>query len=82
MVAVDPSQDDAGRTDEAHLRKGVLIWLFVFSGIVGLACASYIWLKVARPGVLQRIGSSAEPPEVVTEQAAVPATEGSLLCER
>jgi hypothetical protein len=58
------------------------IWLFVFCGIVGLACASYIWLKVARPGVLQRIGSSAEQSEVMTEHAAEPVTGRSVLCAR
>jgi amino acid transporter len=35
------------------------IWLFVFCGIVVLACASYIWLKLARPDILRRVGSSA-----------------------
>jgi amino acid transporter len=43
------------------------IWLFVFCGIVVLACGSYLWLKLARPAVLRRVGSSATP----TGEAAV-----------
>jgi hypothetical protein len=151
MVAVNPSQDDAGRVDQPHLRKGVLslfevfaqsiadmgpsaavgaisalvfatsaagswlvwalatvagfvgaaalgygiyvsfnplvpfpgdIWLFIFCGILALACASYIWLKLAHRGVLQRIGSSATPPEVMTGHAAEPLIGRSASCER
>jgi amino acid transporter len=48
------------------------VWLFVFCGIVGLACASYIWLKLARPGLLPRIGSSATAEDVTTGPAAEP----------
>ena len=57
------------------------IWLFIFCGILALACASYIWLKLAHRGVLQRIGSSATAPEVMTGQAAEPLTGRSASCE-
>ena len=58
------------------------VWLFIFCGVVALACASYIWLKVAHRDVLARVGSSAQPSEVVTEHAADPVLGRSALCER
>lgn len=48
------------------------VWLFIFCGIVGLAAVSYIWLKLARRDVLERIGSSAAPAEVTDSRAAEP----------
>jgi amino acid transporter len=48
------------------------VWLFVFCGIVALACASYLWLRLAHRGVLQRIGSSVTRPEGTTGHAAEP----------
>jgi drug/metabolite transporter (DMT)-like permease len=57
------------------------IWLFIFCGILALACASYIWLKLAHRGVLQRIGSSATAPEVMTGHAAEPLIGRSASCE-
>ncbi len=51
------------------------IWLFVFCGIVALACVSYIWLKLARRSVLQQIGSSATQQDSPAEYAAEPLTD-------
>ena len=48
------------------------IWLFVFCGIVALACVSYLWLRLARPDVLRRIGSSTDLTDAVPKPAAAP----------
>jgi amino acid transporter len=53
------------------------VYLFIFCGIVVVAGASYIWLKVSHPDILRRIGSSATPPEVLAEHAAEPVLDRS-----
>lgn len=58
------------------------IWLFIFCGLVAVACASYLWLKLARPDVLQRIGSSAEASAADAEHDADPVLGRSVLCAR
>jgi amino acid transporter len=48
------------------------VWLFVFCGIVALACVSYAWLRLGRPDVLARVGSSATPADDATPAAPEP----------